>query len=221
MGNIRIEKGWGEILEDQFESPYFQHLREFIRTEYASGIVYPPANLIFHAFDACPWDKTRVVLLGQDPYINPGQAHGLCFSVPEGITKPPSLLNVFKEIQSQTGKPVPKNGNLESWARQGVLLLNTVLTVRAGLSNSHQGKGWEQFTDEVIRRLATRKEGLVFLLWGASARQKAGSIDPSRHLVLESAHPSPMSVTRGFFGNQHFVRCNEYLVAQGGSPIIW
>jgi uracil-DNA glycosylase len=221
MANIRIESGWARILEDQFEAPYFRTLIDFVKEEYKTQVIYPPGSLIFNAFDSCPWDNVRVVILGQDPYINPGQAMGLCFSVPDGIPKPPSLQNIFKEILSETGQPVPASGNLERWAQQGVLLLNTVMTVRAGLSNSHQGKGWEEFTDTVIRRLSEQKEGLVFLLWGSPARKKAELIDAGRHLILESAHPSPMSVTRGFFGNGHFLKCNEWLNKKGQSPIIW
>lgn len=221
MANVRIESGWARILEDQFEAPYFRRLIDFVKEEYKTQVIYPPGPLIFNAFDSCPWDNVRVVILGQDPYINPGQAMGLCFSVPDGIPKPPSLQNIFKEILSETGQPVPASGNLERWAQQGVLLLNTVMTVRAGLSNSHQGKGWEEFTDTVIRRLSEQKEGLVFLLWGSPARKKAELIDAGRHLILESAHPSPMSVTRGFFGNGHFLKCNEWLNKKGQSPIIW
>lgn len=221
MANVRIESGWAKVLEDQFEASYFQSLIQFVKNEYKTQVIYPPGNLIFNAFDSCPWENVRVVILGQDPYINPGQAMGLCFSVPDGVPKPPSLQNIFKEILTETGQAVPASGNLERWARQGVLLLNTVLTVRAGLSNSHQGKGWEQFTDTVIRRLSDKKEGLVFLLWGSPARKKAELIDARRHLILESAHPSPMSVTRGFFGNGHFNKCNEWLNKKGQNPIIW
>lgn len=221
MANVRIESGWARILEDQFEAPYFRQLIDFVKEEYKTQVIYPPGPLIFNAFDSCPWGQVRVVILGQDPYINPGQAMGLCFSVPDGIPKPPSLQNIFKEILSETGQPVPASGNLERWAQQGVLLLNTVMTVRAGLSNSHQGRGWEVFTDTVIRRLSEQKEGLVFLLWGSPARKKAELIDAGRHLILESAHPSPMSVTRGFFGNGHFLKCNEWLNKRGQSPIIW
>lgn len=218
---VKIEESWGRVLATEFEKPYFKALTSFVREEYKTTTVYPPGPFIFQAFDACPWDQVKVVILGQDPYINHGQAHGLSFSVPDGIAKPPSLLNIFKEIRDEFEQPVPVSGNLLRWANQGVLLLNSVLTVRAGLSNSHQGKGWETFTDEVIRMLSEEKQSLVFLLWGSSARKKAEWIDREKHCVLESAHPSPMSVMRGFFGNRHFIRCNEYLQYNGKNPIIW
>ena len=221
MANVSIEKGWGAELADQFSQEYFLNLSAFVKEEYKTQQIYPPGKLIFQAFDACPWDTVNVVILGQDPYINPGQAHGLSFSVPDGVPKPPSLLNIFKEIKNETGQPVPTSGNLLRWANQGVLLLNSVLTVRAGLSNSHQGKGWEIFTDAVIRVLSEKKSHLVFMLWGNFARQKAVLIDSAKHLILESPHPSPMSVTRGFFGNGHFMKCNESLSHHGNNPIIW
>lgn len=219
--NVRIESGWKSQLGDLLAADWFGKLREFVQSEYRTQQVFPPARLIFNAFDLCPWEATRVVILGQDPYIRPGQAMGLSFSVPDGVLLPPSLQNIFKEIQLETGQYPPASGDLSHWARQGVLLLNTVLTVREGLSNSHQGKGWELFTDAVIRRLSERKESLVFLLWGSPARQKAALIDRQRHCILESAHPSPMSVYRGFEGNGHFVRCNEYLASKGLNPINW
>lgn len=221
MKPIQMEEGWKNELEDLFSLEWFTHLREFIRTEYRDYSIFPPAKLIFQAFDLCPWDKTCVVILGQDPYIRPGQAHGLSFSVPDGVPLPPSLQNIYKEIQRETGNPSPKSGDLSRWAVQGVLLLNTVLSVREGISNSHQGCGWERFTDEVIRRLSERKENLVFLLWGSSARQKSSLIDRGQHLILESAHPSPMSVYRGFEGNGHFLKCNQYLRHKGIQEIIW
>jgi len=221
MAKVIIESGWEKQLQDQFSLEYFDNLTAFVREEYRTQQIYPPAKLIFNAFDACPWEKVNVVILGQDPYINPGQAHGLSFSVPDGMPKPPSLLNIFKEIQKETGQPIPASGNLLRWAEQGVLLLNSALTVRAGLSNSHAGKGWETFTDAVIRILSDKKSNLVFMLWGNFARQKAAFIDPARHLILESPHPSPMSVTRGFFGNDHFIKCNESLSHHGKNPIIW
>jgi uracil-DNA glycosylase len=221
MKDVRIENGWKSELEDLFETSWFNRLVNFIRSEYSEFRIFPPGNLIFNAFDLCPWQETRVIILGQDPYIRPGQAHGLSFSVPEGVPLPPSLQNIFKEIQHETGQPAPPAGDLSRWAKQGVLLLNTVMTVREGLSNSHQGQGWEIFTDEVIRRLSDRKENLVFLLWGSPARKKAELIDSQKHLILESAHPSPMSVYRGFEGNGHFIKCNQYLLSKGLQPIIW
>jgi uracil-DNA glycosylase len=221
MKQIRIEDGWKNALNDLFSTDWFFDLSEFIRAEYQHHQIFPPAKDLFRAFDLCPWQKTRVIILGQDPYIRHGQAQGLSFSVPEGVPLPPSLQNIFKEIQRETGKASPASGDLSRWAEQGVLLLNSVLSVREGISNSHQGYGWETFTDEVICRLSERKENLVFLLWGSSARQKAALIDNSRHLILESAHPSPMSVYRGFEGNGHFILCNEYLRNKGHQEIIW
>ncbi len=221
MKEIKIEAGWKEELEDVFQSAWFAALREFVKAEYRQQRIFPPGPLVFNAFNLCPWAETRVIILGQDPYIRPGQAHGLSFSVSEGTALPPSLQNIFKEIQKETGQPIPASGDLSRWAMQGVLLLNTVLTVREGLSNSHQGRGWENFSDEVIRRLSERKENLVFLLWGSPARKKAELIDSQKHLILESAHPSPMSVYRGFDGNGHFSKCNQYLLSKGLQPIIW
>lgn len=221
MGEVKIEEGWKQVLHDVFEKQWFEELTSFVRSEYKTTRIFPPASLIFNAFDLCPWEKTRVVILGQDPYIRPGQAQGLSFSVPQGVPFPPSLQNILKEIQRQTGQKMPVHGDLSRWAAQGVLLLNTVLTVREGLSNSHQGKGWELFTDEVIRRLSSGKENLVFLLWGSPARKKAELIDAGRHCILESAHPSPMSVYRGFEGNGHFLKCNDYLISKGQEAIIW
>lgn len=208
-------------LSDEFEKEYFMKLVSFVREEYRTHTIYPPGSLIFNAFNLCPFDKVKVVIIGQDPYHGPGQAHGLCFSVRDGIPFPPSLVNIFKEIESDLGIPFPKSGNLERWAIQGVLLLNAILTVRANMAGSHQGKGWEQFTDSVIRILNEQKRNLVFLLWGAYAQQKGAVIDRSKHLVLESVHPSPLSATRGFFGNKHFSRCNEYLISNGIEPIKW
>jgi uracil-DNA glycosylase len=221
MSEVKIEASWKTELQDLFETEWFEKLRELVRSEYASHRIFPPGNLIFNAFDLCPWEKTRVVILGQDPYIRQGQAHGLSFSVQDGVPLPPSLQNIFKQIQKETGQAVPASGNLSRWAGQGVLLLNTVLTVREGLSNSHQGFGWEKFTDEVMRRLSDRKENLVFLLWGSPAGKKAELIDQKKHQVLMSAHPSPMSVYRGFDGNDHFGKCNQYLISNGLQPIIW
>jgi uracil-DNA glycosylase len=221
MKDVRLEKGWKNELGDLFETSWFESLRNFIRSEYSQHRIYPPGNLIFNAFDLCPWASTRVVILGQDPYIRYGQAHGLSFSVQEGTALPPSLQNIFKQIQKETGQTIPASGDLSRWAKQGVLLLNTVLTVREGISNSHQGRGWELFTDEVIRRLSEKKENLVFLLWGSPAGKKAELVDSDRHLILTSAHPSPMSVYRGFDGNGHFGKCNQYLLSKGLQPIIW
>ena len=219
--NVKIEESWKRHLADEFEKDYFVRLTEFVRTEYAQGAVYPPGRLIFNAFDLCPFDKVKVVIIGQDPYHGPGQAHGLCFSVNDGVPFPPSLVNIFKEIQNDLGTPVPATGNLTRWAEQGVLMLNATLTVRAHQAGSHQRKGWEEFTDAAIRCLAEEREGLVFILWGSYAQKKGAFIDRQKHLVLASAHPSPLSAYNGFFGNRHFSRANEYLTAQGKTPIVW
>ncbi len=219
--NVRIEDSWKQQLQEEFDKPYFEELTRYVRSEYASGTVYPPGQQIFAAFDACPFEQVRVVILGQDPYHEPGQAHGLCFSVNDGVQFPPSLQNIFKEIESDLGVPVPLSGNLTRWARQGVLLLNATLTVRAHQAGSHQNRGWETFTDAVIRCLASRREHVVFILWGAYAQRKGAFIDRSRHLVLQSPHPSPLSAYRGFFGNRHFSRANHYLVEHGYLPIQW
>jgi len=212
---VNIEPSWYLKLKDEFEKPYFAKLVEFVKSEYAQTRVFPPGKLIFNAFDKCPFDQVKVVILGQDPYHGPGQAHGLCFSVPDGIEFPPSLQNIFKEINADLGIPVPVNGNLERWASQGVFLLNATLTVRAHQAGSHQGKGWETFTDRVVHLLAEEKEHLVFLLWGAYAQNKGQFIDTGRHLVLRSVHPSPLSASRGFFGNHHFSLANKYLLMDG------
>ncbi len=219
--NVRIDESWRERLQSEFDAPYFAQLTDFVRHEYATTRVYPPGSQMFAAFDACPFDKVKVVILGQDPYHEPGQAHGLCFSVNDGVPFPPSLQNIFKEIHDDIGTPVPMSGDLTRWANQGVLLLNATLTVRAHQAGSHQNKGWEQFTDAVIHRLAQERENLVFILWGAYAQRKGEFIDRSRHLVLQSPHPSPLSAHRGFFGNRHFSRTNEYLTAHGIEPILW
>lgn len=208
-------------MQSEFDAPYFAQLTDFVRHEYATTRVYPPGSQMFAAFDACPFDKVKVVILGQDPYHEPGQAHGLCFSVNDGVPFPPSLQNIFKEIHDDIGTPVPMSGDLTRWANQGVLLLNATLTVRAHQAGSHQNKGWEQFTDAVIHRLAQERENLVFILWGSYAQRKGEFIDRSRHLVLQSPHPSPLSAHRGFFGNRHFSRTNEYLTAHGIEPILW
>lgn len=218
---VKIESGWQACLAEEFASDYFAQLTDFVRAEYQSAPCYPPGSQIFNAFDLCPFDRVRVVLLGQDPYHEPGQAEGLCFSVRDGVPFPPSLQNIFKEIQADVGHAIPASGSLRRWATQGVLLLNATLTVRAHAAGSHQGHGWETFTDAVIRRLSAAREHLVFLLWGSYAGRKAELIDASRHLILQSAHPSPLSAYRGFFGNHHFTLCNDYLRAHGLEPINW
>lgn len=218
---VRIEQSWKQHLMPEFDKPYFVNLTNFVRDEYRTKTIYPPAKLIFNAFDQCPFDEVEVVIVGQDPYHEPRQAHGLCFSVNDGIEIPPSLQNIYKEIHDDLGKPIPRSGNLERWARQGVLLLNATLTVQAHRAGSHQGKGWEEFTDAAIRHLANERENLVFILWGAYAQRKGENIDTNRHLVLKSPHPSPLSAHRGFFGNKHFSKANEYLVAHGKKPIDW
>ena len=218
---VRVEEGWREALADQWEAPYFGELARFVHDEYRNGTVYPPASQVFAAFDACPFEDVRVVILGQDPYHGPGQANGLCFSVNQGIEFPPSLRNIFKEVSSDTGAPVPVSGDLSRWAQQGVLLLNATLTVEEHMAGSHQGRGWEQFTDSAISALSQKRDHLVFILWGSYARSKAALIDRSRHLVLESVHPSPLSPHRGFFGNHHFSLANKYLQAHGIAPINW
>ena len=219
--SIRIEEGWRKALQEQWEAPYFQALTEFVTQRYAQTRVYPPGRQIFAAFDQCPFDQVKVVILGQDPYHGPHQANGLCFSVNQGIEFPPSLRNIFKEVSSDTGAPVPVSGDLSRWAHQGVLLLNATLTVEEHMAGSHQGRGWEQFTDSAISALSQKRDHLVFILWGSYARSKAALIDRSRHLVLESVHPSPLSAHRGFFGNHHFSLANKYLQAHGIAPINW
>ena len=205
----------------EFEKDYFIRLTDFVRQEYQTVTIYPPGKLIFNAFNLCPFSKVKVVIIGQDPYHGPGQAHGLCFSVNDGVPFPPSLQNIFKEIQSDLGSPIPETGNLTRWAEQGVLMLNATLTVRAHQAGSHQRKGWEEFTDAAIRALAENREHLVFILWGAYAQKKGAFISRDRHLVLTSVHPSPLSAYHGFFGNKHFSRANAYLVAHGETPIVW
>lgn len=220
--NVKIEESWRRHIGAEFEKPYFARLTEFVRSEYASTKCYPPGNLIFNAFNLCPFDKVKAVIIGQDPYHEPGQAHGLSFSVNDGVPFPPSLVNIFKEIENDTGTPVPSSGNLTRWAEQGVLLLNATLTVRAHQAASHQRKGWEEFTDAVIQALSRDRNHLVFILWGGYARSKARLIDASRHLILQSVHPSPLSANRGgWFGNHHFSLCNSYLEANGMTPIRW
>ena len=215
---VRIEQSWQQRLQGEFDAPYFEALTQFVKAEYAAGTCYPPAGQIFRAFDCCPFSQVKVVILGQDPYHEPGQAEGLCFSVPDGQPYPPSLLNIYKEIAADLGRPAHP---LSSWPQQGVLLLNSTLTVRAHQAASHAGHGWEQFTDAAVRCLAEEREGLVFILWGSYAQKKGAFIDRSRHLVLQSAHPSPLSAYRGFFGNHHFTLANDYLQAHGQAPILW
>jgi uracil-DNA glycosylase len=219
--DVKIEQSWKQQLQDEFEKPYFIQLTDFVRSEYQGQKIYPPAKLIFNAFEQCPFDQLKVVILGQDPYHGPGQAHGLCFSVNDGVEFPPSLRNIFKEIHDDTGAPIPTSGNLTRWAQQGVLLLNATLTVRAHLAGSHQKKGWEQFTDAVIHLVADRLEHVVFILWGNYAISKAGFVDQRKHLVLQSVHPSPLSASRGFFGNHQFSKANKYLQEHGKEPIVW
>ncbi len=219
--DVKIHESWKQHLAQEFEQTYFKELVEFVRKEYASKKVYPsPAN-IFRAFELCPFDRVKVVILGQDPYHGAGQANGLCFSVNPGVALPPSLQNIFKEIQSDVGGELRTNGNLDDWARQGVLLLNATLTVLPGQAGSHQGKGWERFTDAVVEVLSREKEHLVFILWGRYAQEKGRVIDTEKHLVLKSAHPSPFSAYSGFFGNKHFSQANEYLEWHEQASIIW
>ena len=220
--NVTIEQSWKEQLGAEFEKPYFASLTQFVRHEYSTTRCYPPGRLVFNAFNLCPFNKVKVVIIGQDPYHEEGQAQGLSFSVNDGVPFPPSLQNIFKEIEMDIGTPVPASGDLTRWARQGVLLLNATLTVRAHQAASHQRKGWEEFTDAAIRALNAGRNHLVFILWGGYARSKKQLIDTSRHLVLESVHPSPLSANRGgWFGNHHFSRCNQYLAEHGIEPIKW
>ena len=213
--DVKIEPSWKEALKDEFGKDYFGKLTDFVKTEYSSKQIFPAGSQIFNAFDQCPFDKVKVVIIGQDPYHGPGQAHGLCFSVNDGVPFPPSLLNIFKEIERDLGIPYPQSGNLTRWAQQGVLLLNATLTVEAHKAGSHQGKGWEEFTDAAIRHLAQEREHLVFLLWGSYAQKKGQFIDPSRHRVLKAPHPSPLSAHRGFLGCGHFSAANQYLAQHG------
>lgn len=218
---VKIEDNWKQALANQFAQPYFQALSEFVRAEYSNHKVYPPAKLIFSAFDSCPFSEVKVVIIGQDPYHGEGQAHGLCFSVGEQVRIPPSLVNIFKELKSDLGISIPENGSLTRWAKQGVLLINATLTVRAATPGSHQGKGWEEFTDAAIRALNQEKQNIVFILWGAYAQRKGEIIDRSRHMVIESAHPSPFAAHKGFFGSRPFSKTNDYLASVGKGPIAW
>lgn len=219
--NVKIHPSWKKVLNDEFEKHYFKELTEFVKQEYAKKIVYPPPASIFKSFEACPFDQVKVVILGQDPYHGPLQANGLCFSVSDGVVRPPSLQNIFKEIASDTGVSPLVSGNLERWATQGVLLLNATLTVEAGKAGSHQRKGWEQFTDRVVQELSQQREGLVFLLWGRYAQEKGATINQQKHLVLKAPHPSPLSSYSGFFGCKHFSQTNTYLETRGLKPIDW
>ncbi|GAA4508636.1 uracil-DNA glycosylase [Hymenobacter ginsengisoli] len=219
---VKIAESWRPVLADEFEKPYFQKLTAWVRGEYATTTVYPLGSQIFHAFDACPFDQVKVVILGQDPYHGKNQAHGLAFSVNEGVRTPPSLQNIFKELQDDIpGTPAPANGNLDRWAQQGVLLLNATLTVRAATPGSHQKKGWEEFTDAVIRKVSEGRPHVVFILWGAYAQKKEELIDAGKHLVLKAAHPSPYSADRGFFGSKPFSQTNAWLEKHGEEPIVW
>jgi len=223
--DVKIEQNWKKILESEFSKAYFEQLTKFVKEEYKKGVVYPAPKNIFRAFDLCPFDKVKVVILGQDPYHGPKQANGLCFAVGEGVDLPPSLQNMYKELESdmhlEQGSTLLKTGDLERWAKQGVLLLNATLTVRAGVANSHQGRGWEQFTDAAIKALSEQREHLVFILWGNYARAKGAHIDRTKHLVIESPHPSPLSAHRGFFGSKPFSKTNAYLQKTAQTPINW
>ena len=221
MREVRIAEDWKSILSEEFSKPYFDNLVDFVKQEYATGKVFPAGGNIFRAFDKCPLDRLKVVIIGQDPYHGPGQANGLCFSVNDGIPFPPSLQNIFKEVHADTGADIPHSGNLDRWAEQGVLLLNAVLTVRAHQAASHAGRGWEQFTDAVVRAIAERKEGVVYMLWGSYAQKKGAIADPRRNLILRAVHPSPLSAYRGFFGCKHFSQANDYLRSIGKESIEW
>lgn len=221
MAEVRIAQDWKEVLQEEFSKPYFEELIGFVKEEYASGTVYPAGGNIFRAFDKCPFDNIKVVIIGQDPYHGPGQANGLCFSVARGVQFPPSLQNIFKEVQSDIGTPIPESGELDRWAEQGVLLLNAVLTVRAHQAASHAGRGWERFTDAVVRAIAERKENVVYMLWGSYAQKKGSIANASNNLILKAVHPSPLSAYRGFFGCKHFSEANRYLLSVGKTPIEW
>lgn len=221
MADVRIAEDWKTVLQEEFTKPYFDELVEFVKGEYASTTVFPAGRNIFRAFDKCPLDKLKVVIIGQDPYHGEGQANGLCFSVSEGVPFPPSLQNILKEVHDDTGAEMPSSGELDRWAEQGVLLLNAVLTVRAHEAASHAGKGWERFTDAVVRAIAERKEGVVYMLWGNYAQKKGAIADPERNLILRAVHPSPLSAYRGFFGCRHFSMANDYLRSQSKEPINW
>lgn len=219
--DVRIAEDWKEILREEFSKPYFEELVSFVKQEYASGEVFPAGRNIFRAFDKCPFEKLKVVIIGQDPYHGDGQANGLCFSVSEGVPFPPSLKNIFKEVSDDIGTPVPRSGELDRWAEQGVLMLNAVLTVRAHNAASHAGHGWERFTDAVVKAIAERKQGVVYMLWGSYAQRKGAIADPKQNLILHAVHPSPLSAYRGFFGCKHFSQANNYLLSIGKEPIEW
>lgn len=219
--DVRIAEDWKEILREEFSKPYFEELVSFVKQEYASGEVFPAGRNIFRAFDKCPFEKLKVVIIGQDPYHGDGQANGLCFSVSEGVPFPPSLKNIFKEVSDDIGTPVPRSGELDRWAEQGVLMLNAVLTVRAHNAASHAGHGWERFTDAVVKAIAERKQGVVYMLWGSYAQRKGAIADPKQNLILHAVHPSPLSAYRGFFGCKHFSQANNYLISIGKEPIEW
>jgi uracil-DNA glycosylase len=219
--NVRIDESWRQVLQPEFDKPYFELLTNFVRHAYATRQCFPPAGQIFRAFDLCPFDKVRVVIIGQDPYHDYNQAHGLCFSVQEGVPAPPSLLNIYKELQRDLAKPIPNSGDLTHWVEQGVLLLNATLTVEAHKAGSHQGKGWEELTDAAIQALNNQRSNIVFMLWGSYAQRKGQFIDRKRHLVLTAVHPSPLSAYRGFIGCGHFSKANDYLLQHGLSPINW
>ena len=219
--DVKIASDWKEILQEEFEQPYFAELVNFVKDEYSSGSVFPAGRNIFRAFDKCPFEQLKVVIIGQDPYHGPGQANGLCFSVNDGVQFPPSLQNIFKEIENDIGTPIPHSGNLDRWAEQGVLLLNSVLTVKAHNAASHAGHGWERFTDAVVRKIAEKKLGVVYMLWGSYAQKKGQIANPKDNLILKSVHPSPLSAYRGFFGCKHFSQANIYLQSIGKEPIIW
>ena len=218
---VQIASDWKALLAEEFDKPYFEELTAFVREEYASRRIYPRGSNIFRAFDKCPFERLKVVIIGQDPYHGPGQANGLCFSVGDGVPFPPSLRNIFQEVSTDIGTPIPASGNLDRWAEQGVLLLNAVLTVREHEAASHAGRGWEQFTDAVVRAIATHKEGVVYLLWGSYAQRKGAIADPARNCILKAVHPSPLSAYRGFLGCRHFSQANNYLITQGKEPINW
>ena len=218
---VRIDESWRQVLQPEFDKPYFELLTDFVRHAYRTTQCFPPAGQIFRAFDLCPFDKVRVVIIGQDPYHDVNQAHGLCFSVQDGVPAPPSLVNIYKELQRDLGKPIPASGNLTKWAEQGVLLLNATLTVEAHKAGSHQGKGWEELTDAAIQALNNQRENIVFMLWGSYAQRKGQYIDRKRHLVLTAVHPSPLSAYRGFIGCGHFSQANNYLLQHGQTPIAW
>lgn len=221
MAEVRIAEDWKAVIGEEFSKPYFEELISFVKQEYATSQVFPAGRNIFRAFDKCPFDKVKVVIIGQDPYHGDGQANGLCFSVNEGVPFPPSLKNIFKEVYDDVGTPIPTSGELDRWAEQGVLLLNSVLTVKAHNAASHAGRGWERFTDAVVRAIAERKEGVVYMLWGSYAQRKGAIANPQRNLILHSVHPSPLSSYRGFFGCKHFSKANDYLQSIGKEPIVW